>query len=350
MFDASVPARRKDVTCSRSSPVVGLWTLGTPDLFHVESLSHLTFDRSLIRLAGKLTPMKFGLTVLDFPTALGSIFEAGSIDFSRFSYPRVVRDAVVAGFRHVELTLDAIHALPGSLSRERIDELLTLKHDLGFTLSAHLPLWAVEPACFNEKIRAASVSTCVDAIAQIEELDPLYYVFHSTGALAAEFSRLPFADYSPMINAAMAALALQSIGELLEKTGIDPRRIGLESVEFPLELTAIMARDTGCSLILDTGHVLAGYSGRVSLSDAVRIFGPRLIGMHLHDGSRRNGPDGSVMTRDHMALGKGDMNLHDLLEALDQVGFRGPAVFELSRKDALASLETVRRVAPSAVE
>jgi sugar phosphate isomerase/epimerase len=294
--------------------------------------------------------MKFGLTALDFPTALGSVFEGGSVDFSRFSYLRIVREAVMAGFRHIELTLDAIHALPGSLSREKINELSKLKRDLGFTLSAHLPLWAVEPACFNERIRAASVSTCADAITQTEELEPLYYVFHSTGALAAEFSRLPFPDYSLMINAAMASFALQSIRELLEKTGIDPRRIGLESVEFPLELTAAMAEETGCSLVLDTGHVLAGFSGRVSLSDAVKIFAPRLIGMHLHDGSRRNGPDGSVIVRDHMALGKGDMDVRGLLEALGQGGFEGPAVFELSRKDALSSLEVVRHIAPDIVE
>lgn len=294
--------------------------------------------------------MKFGLTALDFPTALGSVFEGGSVDFSRFSYPRIVREAVMAGFKHIELTLDAIHALPGSLSRERTRELSKMKTDLGFTLSAHLPLWAVEPACFNERIRVASVLTCADAITQTEELEPLYYVFHSTGALAAEFSRLPFPDYSPMISATMASFALKSILEILEKTRIDPKRIGLESVEFPLELTAAMAEETGCSLVLDTGHVLAGFSGRIQLLDAVKVFAPRLIGMHLHDGSRRNGPDGSSIVRDHMALGKGDMDVRGLLEALGQAGFKGPAVFELSRKDALASLEVVRHIAPDIVE
>ena len=294
--------------------------------------------------------MKFGLTALDFPTALGSIFEGGSIDLTRFSYPQVVREAVMAGFKHIELTLDAIHALPGSLSRERARELSKMKTDLGFTLSAHLPLWAVEPACFNERIRVASVLTCADAIVQSEELEPMYYVFHSTGALAAEFSRLPFPDYSPMISATMASFALKSILEILEKTRIDPKRIGLESVEFPLELTAAMAEETGCSLVLDTGHVLAGFSGRIQLLDAVKVFAPRLIGMHLHDGSRRNGPDGSSIVRDHMALGKGDMDVRGLLEALGQGGFEGPAVFELSRKDALSSLEVVRHIAPDIVE
>jgi len=294
--------------------------------------------------------MRFGLTVLDFPTALGSIFESGSIDFSRFSYPQVIREAVTAGFKHIELTLDATHALPGSLSPERIKEISELKHDLAFTLSAHLPLWAVEPACFNERIREASVLTCADAIAQTEELRPLYYVFHSSGALAAEFSRLPFPDYNPMINAAMASFALKSIRELLEKTKIESKRIGLESVEFPLELTATMAEETGCSLVLDTGHVLAGYSGRIPLLDAVKVFAPRLIGIHLHDGSRRIGSDGSPIVKDHIALGKGDMNIRDLLEELHQVGFKGPAVFELSRKDALASLEVIRHMRPDIVE
>lgn len=294
--------------------------------------------------------MKFGLTVLSFPAALQSIFHGGTVDFSKFSYPRIIEEAVSAGFKHVELTLDATHALPGSLSPEKIDKISELKESLGFTLSAHLPLWAIEPACFNERIRAASVLSCVDAIESTRILEPEYYVLHATGGLAAEFSRLPFPEYNALIDGTMSSIALRSTREIIERSGVDRRKIALESVEFPLDMTAGMADELGCSLVLDTGHVLAGYSGSVSLMDALQSFLPRMIGMHLHDGIRRERQDGSFMIRDHLPLGSGDMEVGEFLDAVKRGGFGGPAVFELSKEEALTSLDLVRSLRPNLLD
>jgi len=294
--------------------------------------------------------MRFGLTpVHDFPAVMRTIFDEGSIDISRFSYPKLIERTVSSGFNHVELTLDLIHAMPGSLSRDRIGEIRERKDSLGFTLSAHLPIWAVEPSSFNEGIRSASVLTCVDAIGLAEELEPEFYVYHSTGALAGEFSRLPYPDeYKRLINSVMASGAMASITEMLEKSGVEARRVAIESVEFPLELTVSMAEGTGCSLLLDTGHVLAGYGGEESLMDALSIFLPKMVGVHAHDGMRRRSSDGSSIVRDHLPLGSGDMPISDFFGALLNADFSGPVVFELSLEDALRSIEAIRRECPNA--
>jgi len=290
--------------------------------------------------------MRFGLTVLSFPATFQRVLRGGSIDFSRFSYPQIIEEAVSAGFRHIELTLDAAHALPGSLSPDKINAISELKGSLGFTVSAHLPLWAIEPACFNERIREASVLSCVDAIRSTESLEPEYYVLHATGALAAEFSRLPFPDYVAIISAFMGSIAARSAREIIRASGIDPKRIALESVEFPLGMTVDIADELDCSLVLDTGHVLAGYSGSVSLMDALKSFLPRMIGMHLHDAMRRPRQDGSFEVRDHLPLGSGDMEVDKFLDAVERGGFAGPAVFELSKEEALRSLDLIRAVRP----
>jgi len=293
--------------------------------------------------------MRFGLTALSFPAAIQSIFHGGTVDFSRFSYLRVIEEAVSAGFKHVELTLDAMYALPGSLSPDKIGRISELKESLEFTVSAHLPLWAVEPASFNERIRAASVLSCVDAIEATRVLEPEYYVLHATGGLAAEFSRLPFPDYNALIDGVMVSIALKSAREIIERSKVDRKRIALESVEFPLGMTAGVADDLDCSLVLDTGHVLAGYSGAVPLMDALRAFLPRMVGMHLHDGMRRRGSDGTYAVKDHLPLGSGDMKTAEFLDAVVRSGFDGPVVFELTREEALRSLDFIGKVRPDLI-
>jgi len=294
--------------------------------------------------------MRFGITPLSFPRALQTILSGQSIDFSRFSYPKIIREAVTAGFGHVELTLDSIHAMPGSLSSDRLREISEMRNSMGFTVSAHLPLWALEPAFSNERIRSASVMTCVEAIEATQEIEPEYYVFHATGALAAEFTRLPYPEYTVHIAAAMGSFALKSLREIIEGSGLDSRKIAVESVEFPLEITRGLAGETDCSLLLDTGHVLAGYSGRVDLAEALDMFLPRMVGVHAHDGLRRENQDGTIVVKDHLPLGSGDMRVSEFFGSLLKAGFKGPVVFELPIEDALRSLEVLRSVVPDAFE
>jgi len=291
--------------------------------------------------------VRFGITPLDFADVLSRILQGDQIDFSRFCYPEIVKNAASAGFVHVEITLDVLHALPGSLNNDRIAEISEIRKSEELTLSAHLPLWAVEPASFNERIRKASVETCIEAIELAEGFQPEYYVFHATGALASEFSRLPYPRRSvDLINLSMASNASRSTAELLKQTGIDPKRLALESVEFPLDLTVSTAEETGCSVVLDTGHILGGFSETLSLMEALELFRQRLIGLHLHDGFRRKNEDGSMLLRDHLPLGSGDMNIQDFFGALTRFGFDGPAVFELSMSGALQSIEVVRKLVP----
>ena len=131
-------------------------------------------------------------------------------------------------------------------------------------------------------------------------------------------------------------MARRSLGELLAGTGVAPRRLALENVEFPLEYTLRLAEEFDCSLCLDTGHVLAGYSGPSDLARAVALFLPRLGEVHLHDGFRR--PEG---VGDHLRLGEGELPLAWLLRRLAAGGYAGPVILELAVPDALASLPAI---------
>ncbi len=68
--------------------------------------------------------------------------------------------------------------------------------------------------------------------------------------------------------------------------------------------------------------------------------------VHLHDAYRRPGPDGSVRIADHLPLGEGELAVEWFLGQLEEAGFRGPVVFELTIEEALASLEVIRARSP----
>ncbi len=133
---------------------------------------------------------------------------------------------------------------------------------------------------------------------------------------------------------------------MLGETGVNPRKLAVETVEFPLELTMELVEGLGLSYTLDTGHVLSGFSGPVDLFDAVEKLLPRLANVHLHDSPRWEPGTAIVYGKDHQALGKGDLDLGRFLDRLHAVGYRGPLVFELTVPEAVASLEVVRQVRP----
>jgi sugar phosphate isomerase/epimerase len=205
----------------------------------------------------------------------------------------------------------------------------------------------VEPAALLEPVRAGSVASLAHVLRATLPLEPEAYVVHSTGSLAAEFYRMNLPEAARYaILKQFQARALESLKALLGETGVAPRKLALETVEFPLELTMELVEGLGLSYTLDTGHVLSGFSGPVDLLDAVGKLLPRLANVHLHDSPRWEPGADIVYGKDHQALGRGDLELGRFLDRLHAGGYGGPLVFELTVPEAVASLEAVRRVRP----
>lgn len=283
---------------------------------------------------------------LDFANIVDTMMSAGRLDLSRFDFPQIVRDAVATGYGHIEITMDMTHVLPGALTEKTVQRFAEIKKQKKITYSVHLPLWSIEPASPNQDIRKASVQSLADSIELALPLDPECYVLHSTGALAAEFSRLSVnAELKEIINGYMASFAEESVEELLTKTGIDPRKLAVENVEFPWHITRGTVDRLGLSVCFDTGHLLARYSGEISVMEFLETNIDRIAEIHLHDAFHRL--EGShTLRRDHMALGEGNLPTAALLRYLDSQRFRGPLVFELTPEDATRSLQVIRRLCP----
>jgi sugar phosphate isomerase/epimerase len=259
-----------------------------------------------------------------------------------FDHAAAVRDLAEHGFGLIELAGDLALFIPEAFSPAQVERLAVLAAELNLTYTVHLPLWSVEPASPLEPVRRGSVEAVIRNIEETRPLQPTVYVLHATGALAAEFGRwrLPSVAKGALIGL-LQERARQSLEEILSATGLPPRALAIETVEFPFAQTLELAEALDCSLCLDVGHVLAGFSGPVDPFDALSRCLPRLAELHLHDAPWW-GPEFTMRyDQDHRPLGQGDLDLPRLLATLAAANWDGPAILELRLEEALASLRVL---------
>jgi sugar phosphate isomerase/epimerase len=232
-----------------------------------------------------------------------------------------------------------------------IQRLLELKAELGLSYTVHLPLWSNEPSTPSTPVREGSVKALVEIIQATRPLEPEMYVLHATGALAAEFYRMRLPEsVRALILRLFQGNARQSLQTILAQTGLASRRLAIETIEFPFELTFALAEELDLSICFDTGHVLAGFSGALDFFETLERCLPRLGEVHLHDCPLVAPGEPPGYGLDHQALGQGDLEIVRLLKRLQQASFTGPVVFELTVPEALASLAEVQGLYPQIIE
>ena len=249
------------------------------------------------------------------------------------------------GFKLIELGGDLSLFFPSAYEKQNINRLKKIKAEGGLSYTVHLPLWSVEPSTPLEPVRLGSVDAIMDVIDAVQPLEPEVYVLHATGALAAEFYRmdLPKTAKSLALKQFQGA-AISSIKMILEETGLPSRKLAVETIEFPLDLTLEIADLLDLSICFDTGHVLAGFSGETTFDDALNACLPRLAEVHLHDAPNFKKTGTLGYGKDHQALGTGDLDTKKLLDRLDPVGFSGPIIFELPIPQAKKSLSYLKKI------
>lgn len=293
--------------------------------------------------------MRFGIMAMQIGALIPSGVAPQDIPahVTGFDHAALVRQLHGYGFNPVELGGDLVMFMPHTYAPPAIEKLQALQEETGLGYTVHLPLWSVEPSALLEPVRAGSVAAMVQVLKATQSLNVEAYVVHATGSLAAEFYRMNLPEMARfVILKQFQGRALASLKAMLGETGVDPRKLAVETIEFPLELTMELVEGLGLSYTLDTGHVLSGFSGAVDLFEAVDKLLPRLANVHLHDSPRWAPGTDIVYGKDHQALGKGDLDLGRFLDHLHAGGYRGPLVFELTVPEAVASLAVVRQVRP----
>ena len=286
--------------------------------------------------------MKFGILTLQKDGADQNFSNISLLNPASVIDPvKYVRHALKSGFRNFEITYDINTMVPGIFGEQKIKELKELKDKHNLTYSVHLPLWSVELACPHPYIRNAGVNLTVDAINTMEALEPETYVLHATGALVAEFLRM---DLPSIVNGFLARHMLkfssEAIEQILSSTGIHSRKIAIECIEFPFELMDDMIKKMDLSVCLDVGHILAGFSGKISIERFIDKYFDRISEIHLHDAyKKQNGEKYDIA--DHLPLGHGSLNYVRLINELYTRGYDKRIIFELGLKESLESMKVL---------
>lgn len=265
-----------------------------------------------------------------------------------FDHATHTRQVAASGFRVIELGGDLTLFFPGAYSPAAIEKLLTLKQELGLSYTVHLPLWSVEPSSLLAPVRKGSTQALIEVINATQPLEPEDYVLHATGSLAAEFYRMQLPELArALILRQFQNAAHESIQTILRETGVPSRKLAIETIEFPFDLTLELADALNLSMCLDTGHVLSGFAGEIELFDALELMLPRLAQLHLHDAPLWHAGNPIIYGKDHQPLGAGNLDTGRLLDRLAEAQFMGPVVLELTLEEALASIQVIRQLRPA---
>jgi sugar phosphate isomerase/epimerase len=296
--------------------------------------------------------MQFGVMAMQLPMLVpAGPPEQAITHIMQFDHAALVQKIHEQGFNLIELGGDLVLFMPHTYAPPAIESLARLKREKGLSYTVHLPLWSVEPSTLLGPVREGSVKAIVDCIRATQPLEPEAYVLHATGALAAEFTqmRLP-PEAKGLIIRQFQQMAMHSLKTILSETGIPSRKLAVETIEFPFDLTFEMAEMLDLSICLDVGHVLAGFSGPLDVFDVLESVLPRLGEIHLHDAPWYQKEGVLGYGKDHQVLGAGDLDVGRLLDRLQSAGWNGPIVFELSVEQALASMNVIRSLRPNFVE
>ncbi|MGQ4833970.1 MAG: cobamide remodeling phosphodiesterase CbiR [Candidatus Asgardarchaeia archaeon] len=295
--------------------------------------------------------MRFGVTAFDAEhlsdlAQIGSTVSLPEI-FERLSFQNLIKRVYESGFKLAEITLDMYYVIPGSLDEEIAEEIRELGKKLGVSYTAHLPLWSLEPGSPVPQIRKASVDAIVETIQIAEIFKPEVYVLHATGPLAAEFTRM---EAPPLVKEVLNEMfynnALESVEKIIDKTGIDPKRLAIENIEFEFKYTRKIVDELDTSICFDTGHLLAGYSGKYDVFEFLDWNFEKIAEIHLHDGYKIK-KNGFTEIKDHIPLGKGKLPVCKFLEYLQNRKYDGPIIFELPLSWAKQSIEYIKSNCPN---
>jgi sugar phosphate isomerase/epimerase len=294
--------------------------------------------------------MQFGIMEMQMAQLVpGDVNPKNAVDrILSFDRGQLISHLAGSGFKLIELGGDLSLFFPQAYKGKSINKLNKLKQDLGLSFTVHLPLWSVEPSTPLEPVRYGSADAIMDIIDAVDILEPEVYVLHATGALAAEFYRMNIPEIAKsLVLKQFQGNAISTIKMILEETGLPSRKLAIETIEFPLDLTLEIADLLDLSICLDTGHVLAGFSGTIAFDDALTACLPRLAEVHLHDSPDFMKTGELGYGKDHQPLGTGDLNVRKLLETLNENGFSGPIIFELTTDEAKQSLAYLKRIGVS---
>ncbi len=178
---------------------------------------------------------------------------------------------------HIELLVFESETDSNYPSKTLVHELNSIADANDITYSVHLPL-DVKLANPDKLERQADIAKTLRAIDATQAINPLCWDLHLEQNYKGE---IPGTNWQ---EACVESL------EHLKKSGVDPKRIGIENLEFDYKPIVPILDETGFAATLDIGHIwVNGLDETFYLEEIL----PRAISFHIH---------GYVGQQDHKGL------------------------------------------------
>jgi sugar phosphate isomerase/epimerase len=162
------------------------------------------------------------------------------------------------------------------------------------------------------------------------------YVLHLWGTTTTQIIDLiESPNQRQVILGAIMAQAERSLAQLCDL--LDPTILCVENLEEPsFDLFLPLIERFGTGICLDVGHLAWQETSEL---DFLASHGDRVREIHLHDANHTSAGD-LVQIRDHLPLGRGELDFTSLLQKLDETKFTGAVILEVNTKaDLEQSLE-----------
>ncbi|MEW6079035.1 MAG: cobamide remodeling phosphodiesterase CbiR [Thermodesulfobacteriota bacterium] len=200
-----------------------------------------------------------------------------------FIYPAGYADNVrrlCACVDEIELLL--LESDPRSLPRPaEIEELAALATTGEIVFNIHLPT-DVFPGDDRATVRSAAVDALLRVIDLARPLAPTSWTLHLPFIASPGESSADPAGWRDRVRG--------SLTRLLKASGLPAEAIALETLDYPFYYLDPILQDLGCSVCLDTGHLMVREE---NCRELYRTFRERVIILHIHGVDRG---------RDHLSL------------------------------------------------
>ncbi len=262
-------------------------------------------------------------------------------DFDKAIDPfNIIMTGIEYGIRHYEITCDMNWMLFDSLDKTTVDRFYELKEKFDLTYSVHLPFRSVELAFPDVRISHAYCELICDYIKKLKVLGPEVYVLHPTGGVIQKHVKQSKESY---VIRRILEFTKSAIETIINGTGIDAGTIALENLKYPFINLKDIIDQTGVSVCMDAGHIVAQKADSLDIWSFLDEFYDKIIEIHLHDGYNRSTDEGGKSSA-HLALGEGDLDYISLLEELKRRKYKGIIILETGFEEALSSYDKIRHL------
>jgi sugar phosphate isomerase/epimerase len=256
------------------------------------------------------------------------------------SFANEAKRLIEAGADHIEISGEAVAALPGPI-RERFPEeasggLRELREKEGITYSVHLPfMGGVNFTTSIDSIRHASVGVVKEIVEQCSPLEPISYVLHISGLLE-DLMNVGLRDQN--VLEAYLAYADESVARITEFIPSD--KLCIENLEYiSFDRIFPLVEKFGTKICMDVGHIKLRNE---DIGDFIEKYGPRLGEVHMHDVTYRLFDKRIRVMDDHQDLGVGVMDVDAVIRMLHAADFQGPVSLEVHTVDPVGSVRILR--------